>query len=233
MKHILILFFVASLCSVQSQNYSIKNRQNVKLSLSFNRTNESNDPLFQPFEYAHPLHARLNMRAEYNYGVLNWLEIGGCLGYIRFKNDGYRKKIFLAPDAGININVHLLPFWVKNEDCRWEFYLTAKYGGAYLINYESDWYGVFDVVTFGYDAYGKPDTTYFRAQDSYGLYRHTFGIGVGGGVYFKNVFGLYAEVMAGQFSYFPKLAKCYYTARVGIGFKFTSKKYKKQSMQIL
>jgi hypothetical protein len=54
-----------------------------------------------------------------------------------------------------------------------------------------------------------------------------FGIGVGGGVYFKNLIGIYTEVMVGQFSYFPAMmGNCYYTARAGIEFKFMSKKKK-------
>jgi len=57
-------------------------------------------------------------------------------------------------------------------------------------------------------------------------YRHVFGIGIGGGIYFKNIFGLYTEALGGQFSYFPKMTNCYYTARVGVEFKFYSKKHK-------
>jgi len=57
-------------------------------------------------------------------------------------------------------------------------------------------------------------------------YRSIFGGGVGGGVYFKNIFGLYTEVLVGQYSYFPEACKSYYTARAGIEFKFTSKKKK-------
>ena len=198
MKRILIfLVFFASLCPVQSQNYSIKNRWNTKLSLSFNRTNYPNDVPLMHWDNVpvHPFQAKLNIRAECNYGVLNWLELGGYLGYIRYRNYYYIVKnskppwiYAFAPTFGVNVNVHLLPFFVDNKDCRWEWYVTAKYGGAYLINH-------------------VPFSSYYFCSGE--RYRHEFGIGMGGGVYFWNLFGLYAEALAGQYSYFPEICKVY------------------------
>jgi hypothetical protein len=212
---------------IQAQNYSIKNRWNTKLSVSFNRTNETNDPLFQ-FDNipTHPYKARLNVRAECNYGILNWLELGGYIGYMRYFNIYYNRRKYdpskqkkaLAPTFGVNINIHLLPFWVKNRNCRWELYLTAKYGGAYLINHRP--YFTSSVVMY------SDDTTIHVVNTTWSgkRYRHEFGVGIGGGVYFKNIFGLYAEALVGQYSYFPEAFSCYYTARVGVELKFTSKR---------
>ncbi|MCL2131458.1 MAG: hypothetical protein FWH36_03235 [Lentimicrobiaceae bacterium] len=223
------ILFLYSLCctGLYAQNYSIKNRWNTKLSLSFNRTNEFNDP-FIVFDKItpHPLQARLNARTECNYGVLNWLELGGYIGYIRYKNfyygwNGDKKKTFFAPTFGVNVNVHLLSFWAKNKDSRWELFLTAKYGGAYLVNHVEFWCVNFITLSNG---------TMQRYEMRFGpkRYRHEFGIGIGGGVYFKNVFGLYAEAMVGQYSYFPEAIDCKYTIRAGIEFKFYSKKHKKK-----
>ena len=140
---IFLVFFFVFFSFGYAQNYNIKNRWNTKLSVSFNRTNYKNRPFMQWDNVpAHPFQAKFNMRAECNYGVLNWLEVGGYLGYIRYRNFHYISKYSkppwiyaVAPTFGVNVNIHLLPFWVKNKDCRWEWYITAKYGGAYLINH--------------------------------------------------------------------------------------------------
>ena len=117
---------------------------------------------------------------------------------------------------------HLLPFWVKNKDCRWELYLTAKYGGAYLINHLEFW-------NLTHIIYPNGTIRDFAIHCLPNRYRHEFGVGLGGGVYFKNVFGIYAEVLTGQFSYFPEVTNCYYTVRAGIEFKFYSKKHKERT----
>ena len=226
MKRIFVLVvLVFVFLSFSYGQYSIKNRWNTKLSVSCNRTNEDGGDYFAEIDgiKLHPIRFRFNVRAECNYGVLNWLELGGYLGYIRyqnllysFKDDKYRTAF--APTFGVNANVHLLPFFVKNKDCRWEWYLTAKYGGAYLINH----------IPFRSKGYT------FNSNNGIGQeleiicgaerYRHIYGIGMGGGVYFKNVFGLYTEVMAGQYSYFPEIVKSPFTIRVGMEFKVTPNK---------
>jgi len=188
MKRILFfLVFGFVLLSVSyGKNYSIKNRLNTKLSVSFNRTNEPNVPFMHFENYTHPFQARLNLRAECNYGVLNWLEVGGYFGYIRYLNINYYFKnaeglgpfdpfISFAPTFGVNVNVHLLPFFAKNKDCRWEWYLTAKYGGAYLINHDE-----FEAVAFPIGGNG----TILEYYTSSNRYRHIYGVGMGGGVYF-------------------------------------------------
>ena len=233
MKRILALFTFLFLFLLlgQSQTYSIKNRLNSKLSLSVNRTDE----IGGHFQRDHFIgfRPRLNLRAECNYGVLNWLELGCYIGYIRHENINYfirnsSMKAAFAPTFGINVNVHLLPFLVNNEDCRWELYITAKYGGAYLINYAPL---ARSIIHIWPTDNGRNDTSYFYAEPNYNRYRHEFGIGIGGGVYFKNIVGLYAEAMLGQYSYFPELSNCYYTVRGGVSFKWYSKKNAKPKMQ--
>ena len=223
-KYILLAVLGISFSSFSyGQNYSVKNRWSTKLSVSFNRTNEHNDPFIELF--SHPIQSRHNMRAECNYGVLDWLELGGYLGYMRYNNARYffrepMYRIAFAPTFGINANVHLLPFLGAKKDCRWEWYLTAKYGGAYLINHVE--FGT-KGITFSSNGVGEEFDIYCLPN----RYRHIFGVGMGGGVYFWNVFGLYAEVMGGQYSYFPEICRSDWTARVGIEFKFTKDKKKK------
>jgi len=232
MKHIFALFAFLFLFLLlgQSQPYSIKNRWNSKLSLSVNRTNEISGRLQRDHLIA--FRPRLNLRAECNYGVLNWLELGGYVGYIRHENIKPTQissmRATFAPTFGINVNVHLLPFWVHNEDCRWELYVTAKYGGAYLINYLPSAQSVEHTWP---TADGREDTSYFYAEPNENRYRHEFGVGIGGGVYFKNLVGLYFEAMVGQYSYFPELSTCYYNVRGGLTFKWYSKKKAKQRNQ--
>ena len=238
MGHILIfsVFNFVLLSFSYGQDYSIKNRWNTKLSLSFNRINERNTIPSISFDKipTHPLMTKLNMRAECNYGVTNWLELGGYIGFIRYKNynhyyynPSFRKMAKTpAPTFGVNVNVHLLPFFNVNKNCRWEWYVTAKYGGAYLINYDIP--VIISSMTIN-QGKNPHDTTYFHAEDSDKRYRQVFGIGMGGGVYFWNLFGLYAEALVGQYSYFPKMASCYWTARVGIEFKFYSKQNKNKA----
>jgi len=231
-----LIFFVSLFLFLpfsRAQNYSIKNRWNTKLSLSFNRTNEPNNGYFMEIDGVplHPIQARLNARAECNYGVLNWLELGSYLGYIRYKHAflDFTKPMItrFAPTFGINANVHLLPFWVKNKNSGWELYLTAEYGGTYLIHHVG---GGFSGYTF--DSNGN--ITLISGQCLPYRYRQIFGAGVGGGVYFgkkKQIVGLYTEAKVGQYSYFPELCKVYWTARLGIEFKFYAKKKKTESKE--
>jgi hypothetical protein len=178
---------------------------------------------------SHPYQPRINIRGECNYGVLNWLELGGYIGYIRYYNSYHNQKRYakgntnafwpaFAPAFGINANVHLLPFWVKNKDNRWELYVTAKYGGAYLINHFEFWRVGVKVSS------SNPNISQMRDSCSGERYRHEFGIGIGGGVYFKNLIGLYAEALVGQYSHFQEIFSCYWTARIGIEFKFRHEK---------
>jgi hypothetical protein len=81
-------------------------------------------------------------RASVNYGILNYLEVGGYLGisdFIQFSlppATGMRDSH--APVYGINANAHLLPFLVKKDDFRFDLYLTTKFGGFYCSGSETE-----------------------------------------------------------------------------------------------
>lgn len=222
LKRILVFltFLFVILSFGHAQNYSNKNRWNTKLSLSVNKTNK----IYSQRDLLTGFKPRLNVRTECNYGVLNWLELGCYLGFMRHQTE-HGPCIAFAPTFGMNVNVHLLPFWVKNKDCRWELYLTAKYGGAYLINYSPTPYDAIHIYPSASRGY---DSSFFYAEPNYNHYRHEFGVGIGGGVYFWDVFGIYFETLVGQYSYFPELFNSYYTIRAGVEFKFIPKKKAKK-----
>ena len=209
----LLLFIVATgFCTTTNAQHTIKNRWNTKITYSENKTTLTYD-----------LNKRnsANFRVALNYGVINCLEVGVYSGFTLYyaffpkKNNPYvliGEKSF-APTFGTNINFHILPLFVKKEKCRWEWYITAKYGGAYFAKWGGEKYAAF------YN--GDPATININR------YRHEFGLGMGGGVYFWNVFGFSLEVCGGQYSYFPELAKSWYSIRAGIQFKFTPKPKRK------
>ncbi|MDR1793233.1 MAG: hypothetical protein LBR36_07340 [Bacteroidales bacterium] len=124
-------------------------------------------------------------------------------------------KRSLSPTFGVQVNFHLLPFLSKNKNCRWDLYLTAKYGAAYLIQWNTKEY-----IADGY-AYNEGEPIW--RDFNYSRYRHEFGVGVGGGVYFRDFFGLYAEGMVGQYSYFPEIFRCNLSFRGGMMFKIPPK----------
>jgi hypothetical protein len=105
---------------------------------------------------------------------------------------------------GLNVNFHILPLFVKKEDCRWDFYVCAKYGGCYAT---------------------KPPMTIPFEQVSFTSYKHEYGVGLGGSVYFWNLVGLYTECSFGQYSFFhtsdfPSTINNYFNIRGGLTFKW-------------
>jgi hypothetical protein len=215
-------------CSIHAQSYSIAKRWNIKAGYSRYVTEEyykASDKLFIGWEYMQKRSS--NYRIEGNYGVLPCLEVGlyaGLMTYPVFKYNVTKeeydsilyqnratgidvtKESALAPMFGVNVNFHLLPFLVKKEDCRWDLYVCAKYGGCY-----------FTKIKFPY------------TETVSNSYKHEFGIGVGGSVYFWKLVGLYTECSFGRYSFLhtsavPSSIKNYFNIRGGITFKWHSKK---------
>lgn len=125
----LLLSFCLFASSSKAQVYSIKNRLNVKVGYAgypYLGKNIVNANAFSPV-----------FNLEANYGVLNFLEVGGYMGYSLIKttsrstegyaNTGKANVLFY----GIRSNIQLLPFFLKSEKFRFDFYLSGKCGGFY------------------------------------------------------------------------------------------------------
>ena len=218
-----LLFLIALLfpLSVYCQQYSVKNRWNIKASFSAYKTFRKD----LPFMYIGNVDEmelvwakKSNVRVELNYGILNCLEVGVYGGFMNYQGylfcyDDNENLVDIkfpqcyVPTFGVNVNFHILPLFVKNKKCRWELYIMAKYGGCYLIQWE-DPYGI-----------PLPDDDPF-AEPNLKKYRHEYGVGIGGGVYFWNFFGMYFETSFGQYSYWPDILSDNFCCRYGIEFKF-------------
>ena len=171
-------------------NYSVKNRWKVKASISSYKTASFKQVHVQVGDNFFSSHPRkmVNFKLEANYGINKFIETGVFVGFQHYE---YLKDTtnfsFISPNQsfaplfGVNLNFHVLPFFVKSEKCKWDLYLTAKYGGCYLPNKES------------------PFNDY-----PYSKYRQEYGLGLGVGYYFKNMIGLFAEGSVGQFFFFKK-----------------------------
>ncbi|MDR0363766.1 MAG: hypothetical protein LBH92_01905 [Bacteroidales bacterium] len=221
-KKNLFLFLCAISFSVTlySQEYSVKNRWNIKASYSLYKTEykfsfSGNNGI--DFDGQH-----MNWRIEGNYGLLDWMEVGIYGGFQKYEThfdiyDGHENPVSAeienayAPTFGVNLNVHILPLFVKKQS-RWELYFTAKYGGCYLTKFGGD-----DGTRAHnyYNDFAEPNTNH---------YRHEYGLGLGGGVYFWNLVGIYAEASFGQYSFAPEIFTDNFSLRGGISFKIGPKK---------
>ena len=164
---------------ILNSKHSIKNRWNIKASYSLYNT--TGDVLQAE---------KSNIRLELNYGFNSCLEAGIYGGTQLFPSYKIIDEIFesrtdIAPTFGVQVNFHLLPLFVQNPNSPWELYLTAKYGGM-VFTYEGGNTTTWD----GTPIYWNPKTQY----------KHEYCMGIGGGVYFWKVFGLYAEISLGEFN---------------------------------
>lgn len=134
-KTILLIFLALALFLIQqdafSQSFYIKNRWNFQAG-------------YIPDSRKDVLPKANQFRASANYGIFNFLEVGAYLGignYLQFSlppETDIRKSY--APVYGINANAHLLPFFVKKDDFRFDLYLTTKFGGFYCSGNETEYF---------------------------------------------------------------------------------------------
>ena len=225
-KYIVYIILLCFSVNLAGQNLSVKGRWNIKASYApYKEFHENYDPfffiegskLFDDRRFAR----QPNLRIELNYGVLNWLETGVYLGFMMYRYLPWPTDFWFTPDKlkyayaptfGLNVNVHLLPFFVKKQKCIWDFYIPVRYGGCYLTKWMDYKYGFPDAQIGSWDDIDGPP--------SENKYRHEYGAGLGGGVYIKNIIGLYIELLGGQFSYWPEWLKSPYAIRFGITAKF-------------
>jgi hypothetical protein len=130
------MFIVLS--PVAAQQYSIKDRWNVKFGYS------TYPDLGQSFGNAKSMSPSFII--ESNYGLLDFLEIGGYMGYSSietsssimnsgFFNVNHRNVIFY----GLKPNFHFLPFLIRSEKFRFDLYLSGKFGGFYRFSEEKEY----------------------------------------------------------------------------------------------
>jgi len=191
MPFILLMFMVLQTVSVNSQtnvyNYSVKNRWTVKASFSTYKTAFHGGLMIFVGDNFDPdkMHKMANFKVEANYGINKFIEIGVFTGFQHYEywkdytTDTLSKGF--APLFGVNANFHILPFFVTSKNCRWDLYLTTKYGGCYLPHKEID----------------QPDFLYSK-------YRHEYGLGLGIGYYIKNIIGIFAEGSVGEYFFFKR-----------------------------
>ena len=123
---ILFLTFLVPTVYVSAQDSYINNRWNIKAGYSIITT-----------RFFIPENSR-NYRLELNYGFLDKIESGIYVGYSRIPiyiqtspssfNGGSAKAYFY----GINCNYHLFPLIIKEDDFRFDLYLTGKLGGLHI-----------------------------------------------------------------------------------------------------
>jgi hypothetical protein len=219
-KSFFVIVFLLFAFGIEGQTLSVKGRWNVKAGYSHHKTQNTKSPDDDRLYFTiHPQY-----RLEANYGVLDWLEAGIYIGLMSYNywsvvvEDGesvvlFPEKKTYSPTFGVNANIHILPFFVKNPNCIWDFYVPVRYGGTYMTKWGDDRYAV-----------GIPYTKRGNVVDGVPnfdtKYRHEYGVGLGGAVYIKNIVGFYIEALGGQFSYCPELVKSPYAIRAGITVKF-------------
>ncbi|MDR2684219.1 MAG: hypothetical protein LBB53_02410 [Prevotellaceae bacterium] len=227
----MLAIFIFSISFVNGQDLSVKGRWNIKAGYSLYKLFTLQDKPITikdnevPFMYKR----KSNIRLEINYGVLKWLEVSAYIGLMNYeyitieewKNVApwdfpHNYPDAFAPTFGIGANVQLLPLFVKNPKCKWDFYIPVRYGGCYI----HKWGGEYQ---YNY----HPDLPLWdnasisgKVKSNWNKYRHEYGAGIGGAVYIKNIVGFYLEVMGGQFSYWPELVSAPYSIRAGITAKF-------------
>ena len=191
---ILIFTFYCLIITANSQNSYIKGRYNIKVAYS----------KYQPMFSSNTKPG--NWRVEINYGIVKYLETGIYFGYSRFYtlalhqvSSGSNIGRVNSPFYGINANLHILPFIVKQNDFRFDLYLMGKFGGNYYFTQDG----------------------YFPARG----HRTEYGFGCGFAFYPWKHTGFYLEPSLGKYSYYAFPPGTFETTiqpnlRFGITFKF-------------
>ncbi|HPR33614.1 MAG TPA: hypothetical protein PLK12_16050 [Prolixibacteraceae bacterium] len=188
---ILIVSTVLMGKTTHAQQYSIKDRWNIKTDYGFYPDLGYNFGFSNDFT---PV-----VQVEANYGVLDFMEVGVYSGFTQVTAGVF---IYDDPDSisawgfgsdapiifyGVTTNIHLFPFILKSEKFRIDFYVSGKLGGFYIFSEET---GDFTEPERG----------------------NRFDYGVYGGLsfYIGEHWGIYGEYGYGN----------YCNSRVGLTFKF-------------
>ena len=206
-----------------SAAYSVKGRWVINASVSLYRTCISGFPILGlGMREGLTTEQHANFRAAFSYAPTCHLEVGLFVGFQHYRYVVFQMPIqpgfnygeyhhTAAPTFGANVKFQLLPLFVKSATCRWDLYLFAQYGGSVLPHFEIE-------LT---DENGGRGYLYQDVSHPYfNRYRQEYGVGVGVGYYFKNKVGLFGELAAGNFSFFPYFTDSNVNFRFGIAGKF-------------
>lgn len=175
-KKAVFLWVVSSLFVLNSyaQDSYIKNRWNIKTGYArYTNGVRLNDKVLTNGNY----------RLEVNYGVSNNIEAGIFGGYSKFDANSLPSiSGYSAAFYGINCNLHLLPFLIKEDDFRFDLYITGKLGGFYL---------------------SSPSNHFSHGNNA------EYGLGAGISFYLYKHLGVYAEYCFGKY-YFKDDTKLRY-----------------------
>ncbi|MFP4663256.1 MAG: hypothetical protein ACLFM1_02410 [Bacteroidales bacterium] len=112
-KLLITLIFSFVILQMSAQDSYIKNRWNIKLAY---QTKISNNPGALTYPYYH---------LGVHYGIIENMELGVNAAY-SFSGLGHNSSL----KYNVNCNFQILPFFIKADDFRFDFYLTAKGGVA-------------------------------------------------------------------------------------------------------
>ena len=188
----ILTFYSTSFGLIKAQESYISNRLNIKIGYS----NYS-----EGYKINNEIQTTPHLRLECNYGLFQFLETGAYLGISSFEITGgtreeYSKDEYLTPFYGININFHLLPFFIKANDFRIDFYLAGRFGGRYITT---------------------PDNYYYNGH------YNEYGIGPGISFYLLKHVGIFTEFYLGKFhfkEFVSENIKDNDMIRFGLSFKF-------------
>jgi len=114
-------------------------------------------------------------KLEANYGINKYAELGIYTGFNWESSQSVMPNIYW--NYGINANFHILPFFIKQADSRFDLYISGKLGGIRPLGentynpYHPLWsdYGIYGGVVFypldhigAFIEYGKGSFTRFR-----------------------------------------------------------------------
>jgi hypothetical protein len=176
MKKAFCVIIISNLLVILSygQESYIKNRVNFKTGYSRYATNRSviSNGKLKALTVG-------NYRIEANYGISNLIETGIYVGYSKFDSfrinwadTSFNFKNCSTPFYGINCNFHLLPFLIKEDDFRFDLYISGKFGGLFFAS----------------------PTGFFPTGSAF-----EYGIGGGLSFYIWKHLGVYAEYTYGKY----------------------------------
>ncbi len=174
MKRLIIICTILILTATVSfsQEGYIHKRWNIKAGFSFlesSRSSRTPSGSFKPELVS-------NFRAEINYGINGFIETGGYMGLSNLwaykflsSHFGYIED-YTAWFYGANVNIHLLPFLISEDDFRFDLYLTGRAG---VLQHTSP--PGFSPHGFDFDGGAGPGASFYLF-DHWGLYaEYTFG----------------------------------------------------------